>query len=140
MVNMAMWWNSPRPPCFTGTVRKNLLLSLENTGSWFCRTQKAIRKIQKKTKISPLVYESTNLLKMNKHSWISSSAGWKCDSQVLFYQFSPAGCWYIIRPVQSRCRLQLSFYLNIFIQGKWKHMLSFECFCHSWQPERLKHA
>lgn len=33
--NMAMWWNSPRPPCLTGTVMKNLLPSLENTGSSF---------------------------------------------------------------------------------------------------------
>lgn len=30
-----MWWNSPRPPCLTGTVMKNLLPSLENTGSSF---------------------------------------------------------------------------------------------------------
>ena len=35
---MAMWWNSPRPPCFTGTVRKKRLASLEKTGSWFYRT------------------------------------------------------------------------------------------------------
>lgn len=42
VVNMAMWWNSPRPPCLTGTVRKNLLPSLEKTGSWFCRKQRCI--------------------------------------------------------------------------------------------------
>lgn len=30
-----MWWNSPLPPCLTGTVMKNLLPSLENTGSSF---------------------------------------------------------------------------------------------------------
>ena len=35
LVNMAIWWKSPCPPCFTGMVRKNLLLSFENTGFWF---------------------------------------------------------------------------------------------------------
>lgn len=39
-----MWWNSPRPPCLTGTVRKKRLLSLENTGSWFCRTHRSLLK------------------------------------------------------------------------------------------------
>ena len=33
--NIAMWLYSPRPPCLTGTVIKNLLPSLENTGSSF---------------------------------------------------------------------------------------------------------
>lgn len=44
VVNMAMWWNSPRPPCLTGTVRKKRLPSLENTGSWFCRTHSSLLK------------------------------------------------------------------------------------------------
>lgn len=38
-INMAMWWNSPRPPCFTGTVMKNLVPSLEKTGSSFCKCE-----------------------------------------------------------------------------------------------------
>lgn len=36
LVNIVMWWKSPWPPCFTGRLRKNLLLSLENGGSCLC--------------------------------------------------------------------------------------------------------
>lgn len=30
-----IWLNVPRPPCFKGTVMKNVVQSLENTGSSF---------------------------------------------------------------------------------------------------------
>lgn len=32
---MVMWLNVPRPPCFKGMVTKNVVQSLENTGSSF---------------------------------------------------------------------------------------------------------
>lgn len=52
VVNMAMWWNSPRPPCLTGTVRKNLFPSLENTGSWFCNTPKEQHGVQQERSLT----------------------------------------------------------------------------------------